>query len=217
MRPRIIIHAQTSLDGCNRGFIDTGIYYQTANEFNANMVLFGSDTVELAVRNIPPETKSAFEKPLDSPSDKRPIWIIPDSRGKLRNLHVFRNTEYCKDIILLVSKTTPHEYLDYLKERNYDFIVAGEDHVDYKEAFEILYNQFECKALRTDSGGKLINILLEQGLADEICLIISPCLVGASTPTVFRSLNICNRIDLKLKQSRVIDNNYLVVNFEIVH
>ena len=45
-------------------------------------------------------------------------------------MHVHRKSGYAKDIIVLVSNGTPKAYLDYLKERNYDFIVAGRDHVD---------------------------------------------------------------------------------------
>jgi len=45
---------------------------------------------------------------------------------------------YLKDLIILVSETTPQEYLEYLKERHYDFITAGKDHADYRKAFEIL-------------------------------------------------------------------------------
>ena len=41
MRPKVIMHTQISLDGCVRGFEDTGIYYLVANRFNADMVLFG--------------------------------------------------------------------------------------------------------------------------------------------------------------------------------
>jgi 2,5-diamino-6-(ribosylamino)-4(3H)-pyrimidinone 5'-phosphate reductase len=49
------MHTQISLDGCVRGFIDTGIYYVVANRFNADMVLFGSETIYTAAEQYPPE------------------------------------------------------------------------------------------------------------------------------------------------------------------
>ncbi len=55
MRPKVIMHTQISLDGCVRGFIDTGIYYVVANRFNADMVLFGSETIYTAAEQYPPE------------------------------------------------------------------------------------------------------------------------------------------------------------------
>jgi 2,5-diamino-6-(ribosylamino)-4(3H)-pyrimidinone 5'-phosphate reductase len=216
MKPKIIMHTQVSLDGCIHGFIDTDAYYAVANRFNADTVLFGSETVYTAAEQYPPETEKAFIKPLDKPDDKRLMWIVPDSRGRLRNLHVFRDSEYCKDIILLVSASTPKSYLEYLSERNYDFIIAGDDHVDYTKAFEVLYEKYNCRIIRTDSGGALTNILIKQGHIDEISLVISPCLVGVNNPHVFRSLSIQGKIPLKLIRCELIEENYLSLIYKVL-
>jgi 2,5-diamino-6-(ribosylamino)-4(3H)-pyrimidinone 5'-phosphate reductase len=216
MRPKVTMHTQISLDGCVRGFIDTGIYYRIANRFNCDMVLFGSETVYTAAEQYPPETEQAFIKPIDNPDDKRLRWVIPDSRGRLRNLHVFRDSPYCKDIIVLVSKSTPKSYLEYLRERNYDFINVGEDYVDYAKAFEVLYEKYNCRNIRTDSGGILTNVLLEQGLIDEISLVISPCLVGVNHPHVFRSLSLKDNLQLKLINCESIDEDYLSLIYEVL-
>ncbi|HCJ56767.1 RibD family protein [Lutispora sp.] len=215
MKPKVIMHTQISLDGCIRGFIDTGIYYTIANQFNADMVLFGSKTVCMAAEQYPPETEKAFIKPADMPEDKRSLWVVPDSRGTLRNLHVFRDSEYCKDFIILASASTPKNYIEYLKERNYDFIIAGDDNVDYAKAFEVLYDKYNCRIIRTDSGGELTNVLIKQGLVDEISLIISPCLVGTNTPQLFRSLSIQDKLELKLIGCETVDDNYVSLNYII--
>ena len=215
MRPKVIMHTQVSLDGCVRGFQDTGIYYILANNFDTDMVLFGSETVYKAAEQYPPETEKSFIKPKLQPEDSRQIWVIPDSRGRLRNLHVFRDTQYCKDIILLVSESTPKAYLDYLKERHYDFILAGEDHVDYLSAFEVLYSQYNCRGIRTDSGGTLTSVLLEKGLVDEISLVISPYLIGSSLPRIFRSLSPVKNIDLELISHETVEENYLSLIYKV--
>ncbi|BBB49552.1 2,5-diamino-6-(ribosylamino)-4(3H)-pyrimidinone 5'-phosphate reductase [Pelolinea submarina] len=210
------MHTQISLDGCIRGFQDTGIYYLLANNFNSDMVLFGSETVLMAAEQFPPETEKSFVKPEVKEGDTRQNWVIPDSRGRLRNLHVFRDTPYCKDIILLVSQATPKAYLEYLKERNYDFILAGEDHVDYRRAFELLNERYGCKVLRTDSGGMLTNVLLQQGLVDEISLVVSPCLVGQSSPNVFRSLNLENNVDLEWLRSDALEGGFVHLMYRVI-
>ncbi|MCB2209721.1 RibD family protein [bacterium] len=215
VRPKIIVHTQISLDGAIAGFTDIANYYIVASRFNADMILFGSETVLSAVEEIPPETEASFSKPKEKPGDDRPIWVIPDSRGRIRFLHVFRDTDYCKDLILLLSKTTPQEHIDYLQKRNYDFIIAGEDHVDYPKALEILKNTYHCDTLRTDSGGILTNILIEQGLVDEISLVIAPCLVGNEYPTLFRSLKLDNNISTKLKQLEKLSDDFISLIYEI--
>lgn len=197
MRPRVVMHTQISLDGCVKGFQESASYYREAAEIPSDMVLFGSETVRLAAEQYPPETESSFHKPGTDPDDKRQNWVIPDSKGRLRNLHVFRNTKYCRDIILLVSGSTPEEYLSYLTQREYDYIKTGDLQVDLRESLEQLHERYGCEMVRTDSGGGLTSALLEQGLVDEIRLILSPCLVGNRDLNVFRTMNLQKRVDLK--------------------
>ncbi|HCU8739610.1 TPA: dihydrofolate reductase family protein, partial [Staphylococcus pseudintermedius] len=168
MKPKIIMHTQISLDGRIKGFDNPEVYYQVAGGIHSDAVLFGSNTVFTAFEKYPAETEADFEKIITSPEDPRPIGVIPDSRGILRSLHCLRNLGYLKEIVILVSTATPKEYLNYLEERHYPYIVSGNDHVDYEKAFQILHEQYGCKYMRTDSGGGLTNKLLENGLIDEI-------------------------------------------------
>ena len=161
MLPKIIIHNVVSLNGSLTGF-DPNIekYYEIAGSYKHDAVLVGSNTAKAGLKmfyeKIPPENKSDLEKPIVKSDDKTPFWIIPDSRGILQNkLHVIRQSGYCKDIIVLISKKTPTTYIKYLKERNYDYILTGKDHVDYKQALEKIYNGYNVRAIRMDSGGTL--------------------------------------------------------------
>jgi 2,5-diamino-6-(ribosylamino)-4(3H)-pyrimidinone 5'-phosphate reductase len=215
MKPKVIMHTQVSLDGCIKGFDDTGIYYLIANRFNADMVLFGSETVLQAPAPTEPETEKAFCKPKFQPDDQRAYWVIPDSRGRVRNMHIYRDSQYCRDIIFLVSESTPKSYLEYLEKRQYDYILAGKDHVDYASALKVLYDKFDCRIIRTDSGGILTNRLLEQGIIDEICLVVSPCLIGANFPRVFRDLSLKGRVDLELVNNEIVDDNYLFLTYKV--
>ena len=215
MRPRVVMHTQISLDGCVKGFQESVSYYREAAEIPSDMVLFGSETVRLAAEQYPPETESSFHKPGMDPDDKRQNWVIPDSKGRLRNLHVFRNTEYCRDIILLVSASTPEEYLSYLTQREYDYIKTGDTKVDLAEALEKLHERYGCNVLRTDSGGELTNALLERGLVDEISLILSPCLVGNRELNVFRTMKLQKRMDLKMISCEPVGEE-LSLRYEVV-
>ena len=216
MKPNLIMHTQISLDGRIKGFEKAEIYYLVAGKINSDAVLFGSNTVYTAFENYPAETEADFVKPITKPDDPRPIGVIPDSRGRLRNLHCLRNLGYLKDVVILVSSATPPEHLNYLKERNYEYIVAGEDHVDYEKAFQILHDKYGCKAIRTDSGGVLTNILLEKGLIDEISLVVSPCLVGKNERNLFESLLLNEKIQLELKNTEIVEQNYLSLTYNVL-
>jgi len=211
MRPKVIMHAQTSLDGRIRGFDDTGIYYAVAARFNEDMALVGSETMYTAVAEYPPETEKDFVKPAADPDDRRMLCVVPDSRGRLNNLHVFRGSQYSRDVIVLVSASTPESHLEYLRARDYDFIVAGEDRVDLEKALEILYESYGCQTIRTDSGGALTSALLQRGLVDEISLVVSPCLVGTDAPHLFRSLSLPRRMELELTANEIVDGHLCLI------
>jgi len=167
---------------------------------------------------LPLEEKTDFIKPELEPGDERPFWVIPDSRGTLENLlHVYRRSEYCKDVIILASETTPKSYLAYLRERRYDYIISGEDHVDYDGAFELLNKRYDTKTILTDSGGTLSSILLEKDLIDEISIIISPVLVGEKSTNLFRNLHLKNdNVKLELLRSKIYDGDYLHLIYKIL-
>ncbi len=121
MKPKIIMHTQISLDGRIKGFDNPEVYYQAAGLIRSDAVLFGSNTVFTAFKEYPSETENDFAKAVIRADDPRPIGVIPDSRGILRNLHCLRKLGYLKEIVILVSTATPKEYLNYLEERNYPY------------------------------------------------------------------------------------------------
>jgi 2,5-diamino-6-(ribosylamino)-4(3H)-pyrimidinone 5'-phosphate reductase len=217
MLPKVIIHSEVSLDGHIDGYeVDQGIYYSSAARFGADMVMVGADTVLSAVEEVPPEEGSDLIRPEIEEGDPRPFWVIPDSRGRVRSLHVLRRWGLCKDIIVLVSKATPKSHMEYLKERGYDHVIAGDDHVDYRKALEALWDRFGCRVLRTDSGGTLNNILLEEGLVDVISIIVSPVLVGAGHTHLFRSLGLQDPLGLELERTETLDKDHLQMVYRVL-
>ncbi|KYK20836.1 5-amino-6-(5-phosphoribosylamino)uracil reductase [Thermoplasmatales archaeon SG8-52-4] len=225
MLPKIIIHNVVSLNGSLTGF-DPNIekYYEIARTYKHDAVLVGSNTakagLEMFYDKITPEKKSDFKKPILKSDDKTPLWIIPDSRGILQNkLHVIRQSGYCKDIIVLISKKTSKSYINYLKERNYDYILTGEDHVNYKQALEIIYDKYNVKAIRMDSGGTLNSILLSQGLVDKISILLSPVIVSKSNNYLIKKLNKASekgKIDLNLIKNKIVDKNHVLLIYKVI-
>lgn len=183
MLPHVILYNAVSLDGRITGFnADVELYYELASKWDIDAVLMGSNTV---LAGFEVEYGAMFKEDLESiinreknPEDTRPYLIVPDSKGRIRIWAELFKMPYLRDIIVLCSKNTPEEYLNFLKERNIDFIIAGKDQVDLKEALEKLNDLYGIKFLRVDSGGILNGILLREGLADEIHLLIHPELVG---------------------------------------
>lgn len=218
MLPEVIIHNEISLDGSIKGFdINMGTYYRIAINYKPDVILVGSLTAKSGINKIPREEKDDFKKPEIAESDKRPYWVIPDSRGILKNmLHIFRRFDYCKDVIVLVSDKTPSAYIKYLKDRKYDFFTSGKNKINYRDALEIMASRYNSKKVLTDSGGKLNSVLLEEGLVSKISIIISPVLVGKRGVCLFRDLELSSKIKLKLLRNEIIDTNYILLVYKVL-
>jgi 2,5-diamino-6-(ribosylamino)-4(3H)-pyrimidinone 5'-phosphate reductase len=182
MLPRVILHNAVSLDGKIEGFpIDLQQYYELIAIWKEDATLAGSETFLRASNEAPPEDEVALIPTRADPGDQRPILVVPDSRGRIRIWHYLRSLPYWRHFVALCSKSTPQDYLKYLKERCIDYIITGEDHVDLRAALEELYSRYNIKTVRVDSGGTLNGLLLRQGLVNEVSVLIYPSLVGGET------------------------------------
>lgn len=217
MRPEIIIHNSISLDGSLTGFMpDMELHYRIAGQYKPDAHLIGSATVtagnEMFGTGIPDELPEDFIKPERASS--LPWWIIVDSGGKLKGmLHTCRRFEYCRDVIILAADSTPADYIDHITERNYSYVIAGKEKVDLKIALSTLMNRFRIKKILTDTGMILGNLLLNEGLADELSLLIHPLMVGEKAYPVFAGVK--KNLNLRLVKAETFNNGCIHTVYKI--
>ena len=211
MLPKVIIHNSISLDGSLTDFEpNMALHYQIAGNYKPDAHLIGSNTVkvgaELYGEGVPPEEANDFEK--TERDEALPYWVILDTEGALEGmLHTCRRFEFCKDVIILVSEETPKEYIRHLEERNYNYHVVGKKHVDLKKALELPSAKYGVKKVLTDTGQVLGNLLLNQGLASEVSLLIHPIILGKKAYGMFS--NVSEAINLKLDKAETIGKGYV--------
>ena len=122
MLPKVVVHNSVSIDGSLTGFVPSmEMHYGIANAYRPEVHLIGSATVKAGIEmygnGVPPEEKSDFERPDRYAS--LPWWVVVDSRGSTMGLlHAARRFEYCRDIVVLVSRATPKDFLQRLKNLN---------------------------------------------------------------------------------------------------
>jgi 2,5-diamino-6-(ribosylamino)-4(3H)-pyrimidinone 5'-phosphate reductase len=222
MLPHVIIHNSISADG-RIDWIepDLGMFYEIAMRFEPDAHLAGSETIYNPEEEIPEEDESAFKPLKASGKDARPILVIPDSRGRVRNWHLLKGMPYWRDMVALCSKATPKEYLMYLKKRHVNYIVAGDEKVDIKLALELLNKKYKIKTVLLDSGGTLNGIMLRLGLVNEISLLINPNLVGGlSVASFYRAKDLTSRkgvIELKVKSVKKLDGDVIWLRYNVIH
>ena len=221
MIPKLIIHNSISLDGSTTGFeANLDVHYKLLSGYQPDAIIVGSNTARTGTQFfceiIPPEEELDFKKPEIQPDDPRAYWLIADSRGILEGLmHVFRRSEYSKDVIVLVSEKTPEGYINYLKERNYDFIRTGADRVNIRHALEVANEWYGFELVVSDSGGVLNSILLEHGLVEEISLIITPEIAGRNGTNLFRTLE-KSGTRLELLKNQIVEKQYVHLVYQVL-
>ena len=128
-------------------------------------------------------------------------------------LHVLRQSEYCKDVVVFISKKTPIDYINYLKERNYNYHTIGKNKCDLKEVLELLNEKYEVKTLLIDTGCILGNILLEQRLVSQISLLVHPIIVGKKSNNIFG--NIKDSLKVNLIKKVLLEKNFIWLVYEL--
>ncbi|MDD5500853.1 MAG: RibD family protein [Candidatus Omnitrophica bacterium] len=220
MKPEVIMHNSISLDGRVTGFeANMALHYGIVNKYGADFYMAGSNTAKTGVElfgEMPVENEADYCKP--EKGQDLSYWVIPDTKGSLKGmLHTFRRYEYCKDVILLISRQTNQDYIDYLEERHYDYLTCGDKFVDYKEAFKSLGTKYNARRILVDTGPTLSGILLKQRLVDKISLLIHPFLVGNNFPNIFEKLDLDKlNIGLKLEKQGTLENDYLQMVWQVI-
>ncbi|HSV42913.1 MAG TPA: dihydrofolate reductase family protein [Methanomassiliicoccales archaeon] len=198
MRPRVVVYNAVSVDGRITGFeADLEEYYGVAMEWPTDVVLIGSNTLLLSDHGFGKE-----DRPPRSRKKKEGVLaVIPDSHGRVKNIKMLRDVPYWGEVIILCSRFTPKEHLEYLEKRKVEYLVCGEKHVDMKVALEWLAAEHGVRNVRADSGGTLNGVLFENDLVDEVHIMVHPEVVGGTTHgSMFRAGNDMDgkiRLDLK--------------------
>lgn len=156
VRPQIVAHVATALDGATRGFSpDLAEFYDLASTWQEDVTLAGSETI------LAQEQALADAPPGPGPNPHGPLLAVVDSRSRVSAWDALRNTGHWRDAVP-VRGPAPGEQVD-LATALARFAEDG------------------ARVVRVDSGGRLIGALLERGLLDEISLLVHPTLgEGAS-------------------------------------
>jgi 2,5-diamino-6-(ribosylamino)-4(3H)-pyrimidinone 5'-phosphate reductase len=185
----VTIYNEISLDGRIEGFDqDVGRYYRLGFRWRSDAILMGSVTAqafgptepaEQRMRRVPaPERLPVVPGFEDLVYEPRPLLVVPDSRGRVRNwVHALAQPWYGA-IVVLTSQATPRHYLEYLDRRGITHLTAGDDQIDLSAALEVLHARHGVQSIRTDCGGRLNGALLAAGLVDEVAVIVNPSLAA---------------------------------------
>lgn len=153
-------------------------------EGSGSLVAEGSEPTPLPRCTIDPAELYTDFLPaeiLARPSPPRMWFTAVDGRGRVRWIEEHADW----DVLVLVCRTTPADYLGYLRAERICYLVAGDDRVDLAAALTAMAAQLGIRCVMSTAGGGLNGALMRAGLIDELTLTLSPVLVGGvDTPSV---------------------------------
>lgn len=201
MKPRIICHMMTAVDGKITGpFMETnaativGEEYERTNDFySPDAWLCGRVTTEENFTNyhkpdVDPNTAPVPEGDYIAVTNAPMYYVSADASGKVgwtANTLNYENRPTAHIIEVLTEKAS-NAYRDLLRRLGISYIIAGKDQLDCTLASQKLYEHFGIKTLMVSGGGYINGSFLSEGLIDELSLVIVPTTDSSSdTVTLF--------------------------------
>lgn len=204
-RPYIFCHMATSLDGKISGPYHGAagpepgqLFYHLAFEKNGYYQHQGW----LSGRTTTDDNFTFYKKPdLDQNAPQVPAgdFVIPtkfdkyyisiDPHGRLAwqsNELVYQTTH--AQVLEVLTGQASNAYKAFLRHKNIPYIISGKDKLDAKLALDKLKNLFHMETVMLGGGGVLNWSFIQQGLCDEISLVLTPAADGSSkTPSLFEA------------------------------
>ena len=228
-RPYIICHMASSVNGRiipeNWGeALDQfgGLYEDCHNSYDSQAWMVGRVTMEkdFTEGKQPDVVKAA------SPIARAPFFgnkqatsfaIAVDPKGKLG---WYENEIEGDHIIEILTESVSDGYLQYLQSKNISYLFAGKDSLDFPLALSQLYDLFNIKTLMLEGGGNINGSLLNEGLIDELSLLILPIVDGTpnSATTFDVSAHLPQKVaqQLKLINVQKLDHDVLWLTYKVL-
>lgn len=192
-RPTLICHMMQSINGKIVGnfyeasMIPQGgmLYRKLSEQFEANAILYGRITAEelFTSGNSPKLVPGKAQRSVYQAKKAEHYVVVLDPHAKLawneKSLNVSRLKD--KGVITVVSSHTDDAYLHGLETLGISYIVSE----DINRTLNILYETFGIEKMLVQGGGILNASLIEQGVIDEISLVIVPVVALDSAQICF--------------------------------
>lgn len=192
-KPRIICHMASSVDGRivsdnwrkleNQSYIYE-LYERCHQSFKSEAwmcgrVTFAKDLTEAKRPGLRTSIKKIEKEFFIGDEEARSFAIAVDPRGKLG----WKNNDVRGDhVIVILTKQAGSAYLRYLQQKGVSYLIAGDKEINFQKALAWLTKLFPIRTITLEGGGIINGSLLNEGLIDELSLLVIPLADG--TPGV---------------------------------
>ncbi len=226
MKPYVICHMVCTVDGKTQGARwdrnkkDGNVFEDTAAQIKSQGWIVGRKTMsEFSAKKPRTVRKGHFAMPktdYTAPHDQETYAVALDPSGKLSWDQGSVDTEH---VISILTHKVSAEYLDYLRSKGVSYIFAGKSDLNLKQALEKLNKRFGIKRITVQGGGTNNGSFLEQGLIDEISVVIMPFADGGEGVQSVFDIKYAKRLkadNLRLKSHKLYKKQYVWLRYDVV-
>ncbi|MFF0270441.1 dihydrofolate reductase family protein [Kribbella sp. NPDC004536] len=168
MRPQVVAQLAISLDRVTSGFgVDLARFYALATLWQEDVTLMDAATI-VAQEN---EVRAA---PRRGTRTDGPLLAVVDDRARVHTWDALRELGYWSDVLALYADQTPARPADATTRE----LITGYNEVDLQEVLTVLGRR-GVQTVRVDSPA-LTRTCLDEGLVDELALLVHPVLIGGA-------------------------------------
>ena len=165
-------------------------YEEIHRRYNADGWMCGRITMEPFAKRVRPESEVTREHSVGQPREdfRAPgefdsFAFAVDPRGRL----AWESSDIDGDhVVAILSERVSDNYLAFLRQRGVSYLLAGAEDVDLGLALRKVRSQFGVESLMLEGGGRINGSMIQEGLIDELSLLIAPISDGrVGTPALF--------------------------------
>lgn len=199
-RPYVVCHMLASLDGKIDGAFMSAPenrlmgaeYGRLRTVFDCQATIYGTTTMAGSyAEGLAPELPACGEvyprEDYAAPTDTANYIVSADPAGTLgwASKYIEKKGRPKAHVIEVLTEQVSDDYLAYLRSFDISYIFAGKEGLDCTLALQKLKNLFRIDRLMAAGGGLMNASLLQDGLIDELSLVLSPLVDGGRAASIF--------------------------------
>ncbi|GGL09853.1 dihydrofolate reductase family protein [Caulobacter rhizosphaerae] len=226
MKPRLICHMASSLDGrilpgrwAPKGAHNTDLYNQLHEDLGGGSWLVGRVTgQEFARGDRYPDSEVELPRSAWLPAKAKAYAIVLDAHGKI----VWGRADVGGDpLVVVLTEQVSDAHLAGLRADGIGYVFAGEQEINLATTLEVLNRELGIQRLLLEGGGAANGSFLRAGLVDELSILLEPAIDGrAGAPGLFDGDETAPAVelaDITLVEHRRLENGALWLRYNVAN